>query len=429
MNQVNRLPAPLGLLVDRAQTVRFEFEGQCVEGYAGDTIASALAANDWWLLSRSFKYHRPRGILTMAGQDANTLVQLPGDPNCLADRTPISEGLQVSGQNYSGSLSRDRDSLIGRFARFLPVGFYYHAFFRPRGIWNLWSKYFRNKAGLGVVDQSIVGGGFDKQYRFCDVVVIGGGPVGMRAAINAAKSDCDVLLLEEQATLGGSLNHARAGVAADIETQRRDQLIGEVEASPNISVMTNATANGWYADNWISVIRGKRLYKLRAGKVVLCSGLLEQHALFHNNDIPGIMLGSAAQRLIKLYGVRPGKRAVVLAGNDAAYGVALDLLDAGVDVAAVVDCRDVESLDKCVDAVAKLGVEVMIGHAIYSAEASNQHLASVEVRRIVGTGECANRGERINCDLLCLSVGFMPAYQLACQAGAKLNYDEQSTLR
>ncbi|MGI9236264.1 MAG: 2Fe-2S iron-sulfur cluster-binding protein [Woeseiaceae bacterium] len=426
MNQVNRLPSPQGLLVDRSETVRFEFEGQSVEGFVGDTIASALAANDRWLLSRSFKYHRPRGILTMAGQDANTLVQLPGDPNCLADRTPISDGLKVTGQNYSGSLRRDRNSLIGHLARFLPVGFYYHAFFRPRGIWNWWSAYFRKKAGLGVVDQSIVGAGFDKQYRFCDVAVIGGGPVGMSAAIKAATSGGEVLLIEEHAVLGGSLNYARSSSDASAERLRRDRLISDVEATPNITVMTNATANGWYADNWISVLCGKRLHKLRAHKVVLCSGLLEQHALFHNNDLPGVMMGSAAQRLIKLYGVRPGKRAVVLAGNDDAYGVAMDLLDAGVEVAAVVDCRAEISPDERVGAVSRQGVAIMTGHAVYEARRDNQHLASVEVRRIVGPGECTDHGERIGCDLLCLSVGFMPAYQLACQAGAELSYDEQS---
>jgi len=425
VSQGNRLPAPYGRLVNREKVVTFRFEGRDFSGLAGDTVASALAANDQWLLSRSFKYHRPRGILTMAGQDANTLVQLPGDPNCLADRTPISDELSVMGQNYSGSLKRDRNSLIGYFARFLPVGFYYHAFFRPRGIWNWWSRYFRRKAGLGIIDQSQVATDFDKQYRFCDVLVVGGGPVGMHASLEAAKSGAEVLLVDEQPALGGSLNYIRDGINADAESQQRDQLISDVTAAPNISVMTGATANGWYADNWISVIQRKRLYKLRAAKVMLCSGLLEQHALFHNNDLPGIMMGTAAQRLIKLYAVRPGKRAVVLAGNDDAYGVALDLHDAGVDVAAVVECREELSLDPRVAAVKERGIEVMVGHTVYAAHAKNHHLVSVDVRRIIAEGECDERGLKIDCDLLCLSVGFIPAYQLACQAGARLNYDDQ----
>lgn len=425
MSQSNRLPSPHGLLVNREQVVAFQFEGQQFEGFVGDTVASALAANDQWLLSRSFKYHRPRGILTMAGQDANTLVQLPGDPNCLADRTPIADDLKVWGQNYSGSLKKDRNGFIGSISRFLPVGFYYHAFFRPRGIWNWWSRYFRRKAGLGIIDQSVGPGELDKQYRFCDVIVIGGGPVGMRAAIKAAESGGEVLLVDDQAVLGGSLNYIREGLDAADEGEQRDRLLNDVEAAANISVLTDATANGWYADNWISVIQRDRLFKLRAKRVILCSGLLEQHALFHNNDLPGVMMGTAAQRLIKLYAVRPGQRAVVLAGNDDAYGVALDLFDAGVDVAAVIESREQAPADPRVAAVKSHGIEVMPGYAVYSADAKDNHLMSVEVRRIVDEGQCEDSGEQIDCDLLCMSVGFIPAYQLACQAGASLNYDDE----
>jgi sarcosine oxidase subunit alpha len=152
-------------MLNRERLVSFEFEGRPFTGIAGDTVASALAANGEWLLSRSFKYHRPRGVLTMAGQDANTLVQLPAHPNALADRTLLSDGLVVAGQNYSGSLRSDRNAWIQKFARFLPVGFYYHAFFRPRGIWNLWSRYFRRKAGLGIIDESYRPHGYDKRLR------------------------------------------------------------------------------------------------------------------------------------------------------------------------------------------------------------------------------------------------------------------------
>jgi sarcosine oxidase subunit alpha len=143
---MKRLPAPYGALIDRDQPVSFSFENKAYLGFAGDSIASALAANNQWLLSRSFKYHRPRGILTMAGQDANTLVQLPSNPNALADREAITDNLAVMGQNYSGSLRYDRGSLLGLFSRFLPVGFYYKAFFKPRGIWEKWAPLIRKKS-------------------------------------------------------------------------------------------------------------------------------------------------------------------------------------------------------------------------------------------------------------------------------------------
>ena len=144
---MKRLPAPYGLLINREQSISFSFENKAYQGLAGDSIASTLAANDQWLLSRSFKYHRPRGALTMAGQDANTMVQLTSNPNALADKEPIAEGLQVMGQNYSGSLENDRGSILGLFSRFLPVGFYYKAFFKPRGMWEKWVKLIRKKAG------------------------------------------------------------------------------------------------------------------------------------------------------------------------------------------------------------------------------------------------------------------------------------------
>lgn len=425
---VNRLPEPFGALIDRNCTVPFRFEGRSYEGYSGDNIASALAANDQWLLSRSFKYHRPRGVLTMAGQDANTLVQVPSAPNALADRTPIVDGIDVRAQNYSGSLARDRDGMIGWLSRFLPVGFYYHAFYRPQGAWNLWSRYFRRKAGLGVIDTAFEATDYDKQYGFCDMLVVGGGPNGMRAAIDAAGRGEDVLLVDEQSMLGGSLNYIRQTVDSSAEADERDTLLAQVHAAGNITVMTGATVNGWYADNFISIISGKRLHKVRARNVMLCTGNLEQHALFHNNDLPGIMMGTAAQRLIKLYAVRPGNDAVVLAGNDDAYGVTLDLVDAGVNVRAVVDCRSNLSTDSRVAAVSGLGIEILSGHTVYAATRSGNHLSSVDIRRVLGKGQCGDDSRRLECDLLCMSVGFMPAYQLACQAGASLNYDDRNAI-
>jgi sarcosine oxidase, subunit alpha len=424
VNQVNRLPPPWGTMLNRERLVSFEFEGRPFTGIAGDTVASALAANGEWLLSRSFKYHRPRGVLTMAGQDANTLVQLPAHPNALADRTLLSDGLVVAGQNYSGSLRSDRNAWIQKFARFLPVGFYYHAFFRPRGIWNLWSRYFRRKAGLGIIDESYRAHGYDKQYRFCDVAVIGAGPAGLSAAIAAAKGGADVLLIDENPLLGGSLNYARSAIDAALETRQRQDLLGEVSAAPSIEVMPSTVVNGWHSDNWLAVISGKRLVKLRAGRVVLASGALEQPALFRNNDLPGVMMGTAAQRLIKLYGVQPGRRAVVLAGNNDAYGVALDLLDADVKLVAVVELRSEPIDDERAAEVAARGVEVLHGHALYAANGKD-HVTAVDVRRITAPGTLEDTGRTFDCDLVCMSVGFMPAYQLACQAGAQLHYDDE----
>lgn len=142
---MSRLPAPMGLLIDRNQPLHFSFDGKAYQGFAGDSIASALLANGRFLLSRSFKYHRPRGPLTMAGQDANTLVQLPSEPNVLADTHLLESGAQVTGQNFNGSLDNDKDAYLGKFSKFMPVGFYYRSFYKPKGAWKLWEPIIRKR--------------------------------------------------------------------------------------------------------------------------------------------------------------------------------------------------------------------------------------------------------------------------------------------
>ncbi len=426
---VNRLPAPYGLLLNRSESVDFHFEHQRYQGLSGDTVASALAANDQWVLSRSFKYHRRRGALTMAGQDANTLVQLPSDPNVLADRCPISAGLRVTGQNYEGTLEKDRGAWIERFSKFLPVGLYYKAFFRPKGAWELWARLIRRKAGLGVIDQQYEPDYYDKQYLFYDVVVIGGGPAGMAAAQQAASSGAEVLLVDESPVLGGSLNYARLDAEGRRARKLREEMIANVEASDKIDVMLDAVCNGWYADNWLPIIQKQRLFKVRAAQTIMCVGALEQPAVFRNNDMPGVMMSSAAQRLLHLYGVRPGKTAVVLAGNNDAYAVALDLLDAGVIVKLIVELRNNPRYDDIARAAMAQDIPVKTGHAVYEALAGpkKKHLGGVDVREIVAEGVCSGQRNIIECDLLCMAVGYMPTYQLPCQAGAQLNYDEATS--
>jgi len=430
-DSTHRLPAPAGLLIDRDTPIEFRFEGRGYRGYAGDTIASALAANGVKVLSRSFKYHRPRGILTMAGQDANTLVQLEHEPNVLADRHPISEGLEVRAQNVFGSLNRDWGALLGVIGRFMPVGFYYRAFFRPSGVFErIWEPIFRKTTGLGTVNLKTPHGYYDKAYGFYDVAVVGGGPAGLSAALVAARAGASVLLVEENPVLGGALGYARFDVEGERGARLREELVREVAAEPGIEVMTDALCNGWFADNWLPVIHGNRLTKVRAGEVVLAAGALEQPAQFRNNDLPGVMMGSAAQRLIRLYGVRPGARAVVAAGNRFGYEVALDLIEAGVEVAAVVDQRPAPEPDPVMEAVLARGLRVLSGHAVVEAAAApgKRGVAGAVIDRILGEGQTAGQPERIPCDTIAMSVGFTPTYQLALQAGARLDYDDASAM-
>ncbi|MDO6459624.1 2Fe-2S iron-sulfur cluster-binding protein [Granulosicoccaceae sp. 1_MG-2023] len=415
-----------GLLITGDAPVQFTFEGQRFSGLPGDTLASALLANGQWLQSRSFKYHRPRGPLSLSGQDANTLVQLGPEPNVLADRTPLSEGLSASGQNYVGSLAKDGDSRLGFFGRFMPVGFYYRAFYKPRGIWDRWEKVIRKKAGLGVLDTQREAGYHDKQYLFCDIAVVGAGPAGLAAALRAADAGASVLLIEQDPYIGGSLAWHRydvqGGAAAAMLADLR-----RVEAHPRIRTLTDATCNAWFADHYLPVIQGTRLYKVRAKQTVLASGALEQHVVFHNNDLPGIVLCSAAERMLALYGITPGNKALVLAGNDQSCRSALTLADAGVQVSAVVDMRASPDDPALLQALSERAIRYIPGHTVYSARGSGSQgrISQAEIRPITAPGEVGNTAETIDCDLLCMSSGYMPAWQLPCQAGAKLSYQDE----
>lgn len=427
MSTPNRLPAPMGLLIDRSQPLTFSFDGKPYQGFEGDSIASALLANGRFLLSRSFKYHRPRGPLTMAGQDANTLVQLPSEPNVLADSHLLESGAQVTGQNFNGSLDNDKDAYLGKFSTFMPVGFYYRSFYKPRGAWKVWEPIIRKKAGLGVLDLTFQPEYYDKAYLFTDLAIVGAGPAGLQAALTAANAGAKVLLIEQQPVLGGSLTYARFDIDGKRAEALRVELVEAVENHANIHVLKQATCNAWFTDNYLPVIQGKRMYKVRATQCLIASGSFDQPVIFRNNDLPGVMLTSAAQRLMKLYAVKPGKRAVVLTGNDDGYLAALDLHEQGVQVAALVDMRNNPADRTLLLALEQRGITCHLGSTVYEAlhEKGMRHVSGVDLRKITGQGQVASTGLTLECDLLCMSGGYMPVYQMLCQAGGKLSYDDQ----
>ncbi len=430
-NSNNRLPAPTGLLIDHEEPLQFSFEGKTYTGLEGDTIASALAANNVWLLSRSFKYHRPRGVMSMAGLEADTLVQLEHEPNVAADRRKLGSNMSINAQNYSGSLENDRNAIMGKLAHFMPVGFYYKAFYRPKGIWqNFWEPIIRKSAGLGKVSFDTPKFDYDKSYKFCDIAVIGSGPAGMSAALAAADCGAEVLIIEQEATLGGSLNYSRFDTKGNDVISIRKELVTLVDEHPNIDVMLDAVCNGWFADHWLPVIQENRMHKVRAKEMILASGKMEQPAIFHNNDLPGILLSTATQRLIHLYGVRPGKQAVIVTANDDGYATALDLLEHDIKIVAIADLRASPNSTTLTDCVRNYGVAVYLGHTVFEAipDSSKNHIAGVNLRKIIDQGKCDENSIHFNCDLLCISVGYTPTYQLALQAGGKISYEDETSI-
>ena len=419
----NRIDHPgYGLLIDRSHPVTFTFDNRIFDGYQGDVVASALHGAGQALLSRSFKYHRPRGLLTMAGHDANTLVQVADEPNARADLHPISSGLAVTSINRLGSLERDAYGVLDHFSRFLPVGFYYKTFFRPKGAWKLFERPIREMAGLGKLHPRAGHKYYDKEYLFADVCVAGGGPAGLEAAIAAAEAGADTLLIDEGAQLGGSLLYGRIGDSRSAADEMRARLIAQARALPNVRILDRTVVSGLFTDGWVAAIAATRLYKIRARQVIVATGAFDQPLVFSNNDRPGIMFASAAQRLMRLYGVKPANRSVIVTSNRFGYETALDLLDAGLEVAAVVDL-DTPSC-AAAEAVRARGVRIMPKSAVVDAK-GKLRVESVAVSPITGEGCTSDVRDWISCDALLMSVGCQPALNLASHAGAKVVYDSQ----
>jgi sarcosine oxidase subunit alpha len=423
-----RLEATPNEWIDRSAPLPFVFEGKPYQGYRGDTISSALAASGVPYLGRSFKYHRRRHILSFANHDCNTLFQVDGVPNVRGDVTLVSEGMRASAVNTFGGLVEDKARLLDRLARWLPVGFYYKAFHTKR-LFPRWERMFRTLTGLGAVSLDAARRTTPKRYGFCDVLVIGGGPSGLSAARAAAAAGARVALVDESLRLGAS------GIGLHEGEQRATRaLIESVNGSPAISVCSATVAAAYYADHWIALADATRLTKMRAKAVVFATGVIEQPAVFRNNDLPGVMLASAASSLLLRYRVAPGLRVVVVAGNLEGYRAALGLHWQSVRIAAVVDLRaDLTAEDAAAAAeCAAAGMAVYRSHAPYEAIAgADGVVVALDVAPLAAgeRGEAAGRIDtgklrRIDCDCILMSVGWAAAANLLLQAGGTMRFSD-----
>ena len=420
MSSKSRLEPQPGEVVERSVPVEFELDGRRVQGFRGDTIASALYADGTRVFSRSFKYHRPRGLLCCAGNCPNCLVTVGDEPNVRACARPVEPGLQVRSQNAWPALGFDLFSLLDRLHWLMPVGFYYKALHRPKALWLLGRQLIRRVGGLGSIDINATHeADFSSRNLHADVAVVGGGPAGIAAALAAAEAGAIVTMIDDQPTLGGHLRYSRQPVdvpGGEIRpgTEAARELAERVTQAPTIETLSNATVFGLYQDNLLAVLTTDGLVRLRANRVVLATGAQQSPLLFEDNDLPGIMLSTAARRLVSLFGVCPGRQAVVATETAEGYEAALELLDAGVRVAAVVDASE-SAAGEAAEAVRARGVTVLSGHRVVKAVGRGRVKAAL-VAPAGNPNPSAIR--RIRCDLLCMSGQFQPVDGLLHQMGA-----------
>ncbi|MBL9062571.1 sarcosine oxidase subunit alpha family protein [Tabrizicola sp.] len=414
-------------LVDRTKPVRFRFDGKDYAGYKGDTLASALLANDVRLVGRSFKYHRPRGVLTAGSEEPNALVEVIGasnqTPNVRATVQEVFEGLVTQSQNRLGSLKYDLLAVNDYLAPFLSAGFYYKTFMWPRAFWEgLYEPIIRRAAGLGSLSGRHDEGTYEKAFAFCDVLVIGSGPAGLMAALTAGRAGADVILCEESHALGGRLLSDPQTIGGMAAGDWVAQVVAELNALPNVRIMTRTTVTGAYDNGTYGALERVGLHKparpnlprecfwrIVAPHAVLASGALERPVAFENNDRPGIMMASAVRTYLNRYGVSPGKRVTLFANTDAARATARDLMAAGITVAAIIDPRpDASAVGDC---PVHVGAEVV-------GSRGRLGLSGIQVRK-------GSEIIEIETDCLAMSGGWNPTIHLTCHMNGRPRWDEE----
>ncbi|MEO1777525.1 MAG: 2Fe-2S iron-sulfur cluster-binding protein, partial [Pseudomonadota bacterium] len=370
-----------GRLIDTDCAMRFTFNGKVLKGYAGDTLASALLANDQMLVGRSFKYHRPRGIVASGVEEPNALVNLGVEgrfePNQRATTTELFDGLLATSQNHWPSLEFDVGALNARLARFMPAGFYYKMFIHPRPLWKyVYEPFIRQAAGLGQAPKGRDADRYEHFYAFCDVLVVGAGIAGLMAAKTAAATGAKVLVLEQNAHAGGRAPVDGGTVDGQPVDKVVDQLVADLSDMPNVTLRLRTMGAGVYDHGYVLGYERltdhapdapgprHRLWRIRAGHVVTATGAIERPLSFAGNDVPGVMLASAVRDYIVNYAVSPGDRVAVVTNNDDAYRTAIAVKKAGLDVPVILDARVLPEDSPLVAEATRLGVRVIMGHGV-----------------------------------------------------------------
>lgn len=426
-----------GRLLNKSQAVTFSFNNRTFKGFEGDTLASALLANDQMLMGRSFKYHRPRGVVASGAEEPNGLVNMGQggkfEPNQRVTTTELFEGLEARSQNHWPSLEFDVGAVNAKLSRFMPAGFYYKMFIHPRPLWkHVYEPIIRRAAGLGAAPKDRDADTYEHFYAFCDVLIIGGGIAGLEAAKAAASSGAKVILIEQTAHLGGRTPVDGGQIDGQSAEVYISAIVAELETMDNVTIRTRMMGSGIYDHGYVLGYERltdhaperagprHRLWRIRATHTVTATGAIERPLSFAGNDIPGVMLASAVRDYAVNFGVSLGDRTVVVTNNDDAYRTAIAMKQAGLDVPAILDARAVGETSPLMKQAKALGIRILMGHAIAKVQGG---------KRVSGVEVCAQAGEgtvleEIACDVVAMSGGWSPVVHLWSHCGGKLTWDD-----
>ncbi|MDA9372910.1 sarcosine oxidase subunit alpha family protein [Pelagibacterales bacterium] len=428
--------------INRDLKISFIFNGKTYFGYKGDTLASALLANGVHLIGRSFKYHRPRGIIAAGVEDANGKVQLYKDditePNVNVTEVELVNGLRIESQNCWPSVSFDVWAINNFLNRFFPAGFYYKTFMWPKSFWyKVYEPIIRKAAGMGTASLKSDPDRYDHQYEHCDILVVGSGPSGISSALAAAKNGARVILAEDKARFGGSLLTDNVTIGNKNGDEWVEEAIAELKSMPNVIIRKRSQVFGYYDHNMLVMFERckdhienpeaftprQRLWYIRAKQVIISTGSIERPLVFANNDRPGIMLAYSAKEYLKIYGVLAGKKPIIFTNNDTAYETAIEYKKQGVD-SIIIDTRS-ESNSGIANEAKKLGIAIKFSHGIANTSGYKK-VKSATIGKLNNNKDGYIEFEEIKCDSIFVSGNWTPTVHLASQSGNKLKYDSDS---
>ena len=443
----NNLRVKSGNHIDETTIVPFKFNGKTYHGFKGDTLASALLANGIHLVGRSFKYHRPRGIMSAGSEEPNAIVQIGNDkaktePNVRATEVEIHEGLEATSQNCWPSVNFDIGGINNLLSPFLPAGFYYKTFMWPASFWEKYEFFIRHSAGLGKSPTKPDTDIYDHKYVHCDVLVIGAGISGIMAAKTAAKNNFKTILLDEKPEIGGTTiyqNSDNFKIDNKVSSDWLNEEISKLKKLENLEIKTRTSVAAYHGYNYLlaresltdhlnktekqNKIR-QRLLKIRAKKVIVATGSLERPLIFDNNDRPGIMLSSAIKKYADYYGVICGKKNIFFTNNDTAYESAISLTKKGINVEAIIDIRE-KSDSPVIKAVENLGIKIYWSHTVVDTH-GYKRLKKISLMELSKDDQSIIGSKiQINCDCLGMAGGWTPAVHLFTQSGGKLKFRDK----